>query len=67
MKAKNYENVLRYFHDGYGVGLCGVLLKSMERYVQPDMCSDSDVDGLWHLSTLLKCVLKDEHGIDIDK
>lgn len=62
---ESYPSVQKFFTDGYGKGLCAALLRSMERHFNPDTFCEGDVDDVWHLSTLLKCVLKDEYGIDL--
>ena len=70
-EPKNYESVMEFLRDGYGPRLAQVLMTCMERYLYAtdalDMCPGKrDADNMWYLCTLLKCILKDEHGIDLE-
>lgn len=66
MVKENYPAVSGFFRDGYGAPLCTVLLRSMERYIDTDNPRPDDQNGMWLLSSLLKCVMRDEFGVDLD-
>ena len=71
MDKKKYEAVMELLHDGYGVTLARCLMDCVERYL-PSIVNDGIVpdeamlDNHWVLCRLLKCVLKDEYGVDLD-
>lgn len=69
-KNKNYEAVMAFLRDGYGEKLASALMTCIERWLYAtdalDMCpGQRDADAVWYLSTLLKCLLKDEHGVEL--
>ena len=72
MEQKKYEAVMEFLRDGYGERLATALMTCIERYLYATECLDIcpgewDADNVWYLCTLLKCVLKDEFGIDLEK
>ena len=68
---KKYEAVLEFMTEGYGPRLAQVLMTCMERYLYAtdalDMCPGKwDAGNMWYLSTFVKCILKDEYGVDLE-
>ena len=68
---KEYPTVLEFLQDGYGEPLATTLMDVISRYgytlhavgIDP---GQNDAESLWQLCTLLKCILKDEFGVDLD-
>ena len=65
MEKKRYDRVMAFLSDGYGEDLCPVLLRSMERYVDAACNCQQDIDDVGLLGMFLRCLLKDEHGVDL--
>lgn len=69
---KTYPATMEFLTDGYGVMLASALMDCVERYL-PSYINDNCVPGdsilncHWALCMLLKCVLKDEFGVDLEK
>lgn len=70
-EVKRYEKVLEFFTGGYG-GLTAVaLMDCVERYLpsyvkEGSVPCDETLDCHWALCALLKAVLKDEYGVDLE-
>lgn len=70
-ERKKYETVVAFLQDGYGPGVSIALMDCVERYLPSfvkDGCVPSD-DILryhWMLCSLLKAVMKDEYGVDLE-
>lgn len=71
-QEKKYEAVMDYFlAGGYGPCVARALMTCIERYLYTTdalgLCPGKwDADNMWHLCQLLKCVLKDEYGVDLE-
>lgn len=70
-RGKNYANVQKFLHDGYGIPFASALMSCVECYL-PSIIEDGVVPGdtilerHWVLCTFLKILLKDEYGVDLD-
>ena len=71
MEQKKYDAVLEFLQDGYGKELAGALMDCVERYL-PSVIADGSVpceailNCHWSLCAMLKALLKDEWGVDLE-
>ena len=71
MEKKDYGSVMEFMRDGFGPRLAVALMDCVENYL-PSLARNGDVpcyvilENHWCLCQLLKCVLRDEYGIDLE-
>ena len=70
-ERKKYETVVSFLQDGFGPGVSVALMDCVERYL-PSFINEGSVpcgkilDYHWTLCALLKAVVKDEFGVDLE-
>lgn len=71
MEKKNYAAVVAFLQDGFGPDVSIALMDCVERYLpsfikEGSVPCDKILDCHWMLCALLKAVVKDEYGIDLE-